>query len=148
MEVFLQLLLAVLLGGLVGLEREYKKKEAGLKTYTLVSLGAAFFTIIAFEIFNLAIDKAVTNFDPTRIISQIVLGVGFLGAGLIVYRQSHIEGLTTAAGLWVTAAIGMAVGVKFYLPAIFVTFLAIGILAGLRLIEEKFLKSKEDLDKK
>ena len=144
METFLQLILAAFLGGLVGLERECKKKGAGLRTYALVSLGAAFFTIIAFETLNLVTDKAGMGFDPTRIIGQIVLGVGFLGAGLIIYRQSQVEGLTTAAGLWVTAAIGAAVGTKFYLPAIFVSFLAIGILAGLRLIEEKFFGTKKD----
>lgn len=137
LEIIFQLLLAVLLGGLVGLEREYKRKEAGLRTYTLVSLGSAFFTIISFETFNYFLDKSTVSFNPSGIIGQIVLGIGFLGAGLIVYRQSHVEGLTTAAGLWVAAAIGSAVGARLYLSAIFVAFLTILILAGLRIIEEK-----------
>lgn len=142
MEILIQLILAAFLGGLVGLEREYKGKEAGLRTYALVSLGAALFTILSFEAFNLFVNKGVISFDPARIIGQIVLGVGFLGAGLIIFRGSRIAGLTSAAGLWVVAGIGTAVGIKFYFPAVFVTFLAIGILAGLRLVEEKFFHSK------
>ncbi len=144
-QIIVQLLLAAVLGGLIGLEREYKRKEAGLRTYSLVSLGAAFFTIISFETFRLLADQSGISFDPARIIGQIVLGIGFLGAGLIIFRGFHIEGLTTAAGLWVTAAIGVAVGAKLYFPAIFVSLLAIGILAGLRLVEEKvFGKSFEE----
>jgi putative Mg2+ transporter-C (MgtC) family protein len=136
-QVVLQLILAAILGGLMGLEREYKRKEAGLRTYSLVSLGAAFFTIISYQTFDLFSGKPAIDFDPTRIIGQIVLGIGFLGAGLIIFRGFHIEGLTTAAGLWVAAAVGVAIGARFYFPAIFVTFLTIGILAGLRLLEEK-----------
>jgi putative Mg2+ transporter-C (MgtC) family protein len=138
MEAIWQLLLAVLLGGLIGLEREYKRKEAGLRTYSLVALGAAFFVIISWRVTDFLIGQVRIDFDPSRIIGQIVLGVGFLGAGLIVFRGSHIEGLTTAAGLWVTAAVGVAVGAKLYFEAIFVSLLAIAILAGLRLVEEKF----------
>lgn len=144
MQVIFQLLLATLLGGLVGLEREYKKKEAGLRTYALVSLGSALFVIISFKSFALFAYQPGVNFDPARMIGQIVVGIGFLGAGLIIYRQFHLEGLTTAAGLWVVAAIGTAVGINLYFPAIFVTFLAIGILAGLRLIEEKVFGSKPE----
>lgn len=141
-QIFLQLLLATILGGLVGLEREYKKKEAGLRTYSLVSLGAALFTIISFQIFNFYIGKPGVNFDPSRIVGQIVLGVGFLGAGLIIFRGFRIEGLTTAAGLWVVAAIGVTVGIGLYFLAILVAFLALLILAGLRLVEEKFFESE------
>lgn len=136
-QIIIQLLLAAVLGGLMGLEREYKRKEAGLRTYSLVCLGAAFFTIISFEIFRSFNSQSGIDFDPARIVGQIVLGIGFLGAGLIIFRGSHIEGLTTAAGLWVAAAVGAAIGAKLYFPAVFVSFLAIGILAGLRLIEEK-----------
>ncbi len=137
MEIIIQLLLATGLGALIGLERECQKKEAGLRTYSLVCLGAAFFTIISFEVFKQFASHINIDFDPTRIIGQIVLGVGFLGAGLIIFRGFHIEGLTTAAGLWVTAAVGAAVGVKLYFAAIFVSLLSIGILAALRLVEDK-----------
>lgn len=142
-EIILQLLLAAFLGALVGLEREYKKKEAGLRTYSLVSLGAALFTIIAFQTSLALLEKPGVIFDPSRIIGQIVVGIGFLGAGLIIYRQFHIEGLTTAAGLWIVAGIGIAVAVKFYFIAIFSTILAIIILAGLMALEEKFMEENE-----
>jgi len=142
-RIIFQLMLAALLGGVVGFEREYKRKEAGLRTFSLVTLGAAFFTIISFEIFDLLLIKPGITFDPGRIIQAIAIGIGFIGGGLIIYRQFRVEGLTTAAGLWVTAAIGIAVGVQLYIPAIFVTFLTLGILAGLRLVEQKFFKDEE-----
>jgi putative Mg2+ transporter-C (MgtC) family protein len=142
-QMFFQLFLAALLGGLVGLEREYKRKEAGLRTYSMVSLASAFFTIISFAAF-FSFNQSSINFDPSRIIGQIVLGVGFLGAGLIIYRQTHVEGLTTAAGLWLVAAVGAAVGVKLYALAIFVALLAVGILSGLRLVEERVFGKKSE----
>lgn len=142
LQVIFQLILAALLGGLVGLEREYKKKEAGLRTFALVSLGSALFTIVSFGAFSVLSGESGVSFDPGRIAGQVVVGIGFLGAGLIIYRRFHVEGLTTAAGLWIVAAIGVAVGTKLYLPAVFTAFLAVGILAGLRLIEEKVFASK------
>lgn len=146
MEIFWQLVLATIFGGLIGLEREYNRKEAGFRTFTLVSLGAAFFTIVAFE--SVKVFAVSTAFDPSRIIGQIVLGIGFLGAGLIIYREFHVEGLTTAAGLWVTAAIGSAVGVKLYSLAIFTTILVLFVLTGLRPIEDRFIKSRLKREKK
>lgn len=143
METFIQLALATLLGGLVGLEREYNRKEAGLRTFALVSLGAAFFTIVAYSSLGLFFKEPPVGFDPTRIIGQIVLGVGFLGAGLIIFRESRVEGLTTAAGLWVAAAVGSAVGVKLYELAIFTTILVVVVFTCLRWFEDKFIKSKK-----
>jgi len=142
LEIIFQLFLASLFGGLVGIEREYKGKEAGFRTYTLVSLGAALFTIISNEsVFPFLGLKGIVV-DPARIVGQIVLGIGFLGAGLIIFRQSHIEGLTTAAGLWVTAGVGAAIGFHLYFPAIFVSFFTVLILAGLGIIEEKLFGKK------
>lgn len=131
------------MGGFVGIEREYKGKEAGFRTYTLVSLGAALFTITSVESFIPFLGATGIDVDPSRIVGQIVLGIGFLGAGLIIFRQSHIEGLTTAAGLWVTAGIGTAIGFHLYFPAIFVSFFTILILAGLGIIEEKLFGKKD-----
>lgn len=142
LEIIFQLFLASIFGGFVGIEREYKGKEAGFRTYTLVSLGAALFTIISVESFIPYLGVAGIDIDPSRIVGQIVLGIGFLGAGLIIFRQSHIEGLTTAAGLWVTAGIGTAIGFHLYFPAIFVSFFTILILAGLGIIEEKLFRKK------
>lgn len=142
-RIIFQLLLAALLGGLVGFEREYRKRAAGLRTHSLVCLGATLFTIISLEAFVTWLDKAGVSFDPSRVVSAIVLGVGFIGAGLIIYRRFRIEGLTTAAGMWVVAAIGVAIGVQLYLVAIFAAFLTLGVLAGLRVLEEKVLKREE-----
>lgn len=144
MEIILQLILAVLLGGLIGLEREIKRKEAGLQTYSLVALGTCLFTIIAFELFNFFIEKSGISFDPSRIIQAIAIGIGFIGAGVIFRQPSGIVGLTTAAGLWTTAAIGITVGAKFYFLAIFTTFLALLVLAGFGLIEEKIFSKGRD----
>jgi putative Mg2+ transporter-C (MgtC) family protein len=141
MEMIFQLLLAFALGSFVGLEREYKKKEAGLRTYSLVSLGAALLTLIALDGFETV---SGSGGDPVRVLQAVAIGIGFLGAGLIIHRQSYIEGLTTAAGLWVVAAIGMAVGAGLYFPAVFTALIAIGILSGLRLVEEKFFGTKPE----
>jgi len=142
LQLILQLLLAALLGGIIGLEREYKRKEAGLRTYSLVCLGSALFTMLSFEIFQEFNGTSGISFDPSRIIQAIAIGVGFLGAGIIILRETRVEGLTTAAGLWLVAAIGVAVGAGFYFPAVFTTLIGVGILTGLRLIEDKFFKKK------
>jgi len=141
-EILLQLILAVVLGGAVGLEREFLKKEAGLRTFILVCLGAALFTLISLKVSETSLGMIGIAFDPSRIIGQIVLGIGFLTAGLIIFRGARVEGLTTAAALWMTAAIGATIGAKFYFLAVFATFLTILILAGFRLIEEKLLRTK------
>jgi putative Mg2+ transporter-C (MgtC) family protein len=142
LRIFFQLLLALLLGGILGLEREYKKREAGLRTYALVSLGSALFTIIAFESFNILGGKEGLNFDPARIVQAIAIGIGFLGGGIIIYRRFHIEGVTTAAGLWIAAGVGIAVGAQFYWPAILTTLLTVSILIGFYWIEKKFFWKK------
>ncbi len=142
MEAFLQLALAALLGGLVGLEREFRKKEAGLRTYALVCLGSALFTIIGFNL--PIISGQPVSIDPSRIIQSVAIGVGFLGGGLIMRRQFRIEGLTTAAGLWVVAGIGVAIGAKLYSWAVFVAALTIGILFGLMVLERKIFGHKEE----
>jgi putative Mg2+ transporter-C (MgtC) family protein len=103
---------ALLIGFLVGLEREISKKPAGLRTHMLVSLASALFTILSF---SLAFGDGVA--DPTRIASQIVVGIGFVGAGVIISSGGQVRGVTTAASLWITAAMGMAVGLGEYLLA-------------------------------
>jgi putative Mg2+ transporter-C (MgtC) family protein len=142
MDPYYQILLAALLGAVIGLERQYKRKAAGLKTYSLVSLGSCLFVIISFLVVDDFLKHDLNNIslDPTRIIGQIVLGVGFLGAGLIILKSDHVEGLTTAAGLWVASSIGATVGAGFYSLAIFTTFLSLAILTLLRVIEEKFIE--------
>ncbi len=141
-QIVCQLLLATFLGALIGLEREYKRKEAGLQTYSLVALGTCLFTIISFALFNSFLAETGISFDPSRIIQAIAIGIGFIGAGVIFRQTSGIIGLTTAAGLWTTAAIGIAVGAGLYFLATLTTILAILILAGFGLLEEKIFKER------
>ena len=141
-ETVYQLILAIILGGLIGLEREYKRKGAGLQTYSLVALGTCLFTVISFELFDFFTVKSGISFDPSRIIQAVAVGIGFIGAGVIFQQASGVVGLTTAAGLWTTAAIGVAVGVKFYALALVATLAAILILTGFGLLEEKMFKEK------
>lgn len=103
-QMFVRLLTAVVLGALVGYERERAGKAAGVRTHGMVSLGAALFAVVSLHGFGNA-------GDPSRVAAQIVTGIGFLGAGAILHQRGNVHGLTTAAGLWVTAAIGLAVGV-------------------------------------
>jgi putative Mg2+ transporter-C (MgtC) family protein len=133
-EVFFQLILAVVLGGLIGLERELKKKGAGIQTYSLVSLGSCLFSLIAFSLGNLKI------IDPSPILVAIAVGMGFIGAGAIFRGETQVFGLTTAAGLWTVAAIGLAVGAKFYSLTIFSTVLVLIIFYFFGLLEERFFK--------
>ncbi|MGQ9543995.1 MAG: MgtC/SapB family protein [Candidatus Bathyarchaeia archaeon] len=127
LEVVTRLFLAFLFGGLIGLERELVDKPAGLRTHILVSLGSAQFTILSFYAFP--------GSDPSRIASYVVAGIGFIGAGTIIQTRERVVGVTTAASLWVTASIGMAVGVGFYFTATVVTvmtLLALGLTLVLR----------------
>lgn len=143
MEIIGQLFLATFLGAVIGLEREIKRKEAGLRTYSLVTLGTCLFTMVTFALIDLYGDKAGIILDPSRIIQAIAIGIGFIGAGVIFRQSGGILGLTTAAGLWVAAAIGIAIGAKLYFLAIFTTFLTVFILSAFGLLEEKILKTKE-----
>ena len=138
LEIFGQLLLAVILGSLIGLERELARKKAGMRTFALVALGSCLFSIIS----KLAFKEfwGVPGFDPSRIASQIVVGIGFIGAGSIIFYQSNVRGLTTAAGLWVSAAIGMAIGFKLYAIGIFAAMLTILVLVLLWVFEVKVVK--------
>lgn len=107
---FAELGLALLLSGLIGLEREIRQKSAGLRTYTLVGVGAALFTLVSKYGFADVLAPGRVVVDPSRVAAQIVTGVGFLGAGLIFVQRGSVRGLTTAAAVWVTAAIGAAAG--------------------------------------
>ncbi len=134
-QIFFQIILAAILGMAIGAEREHRHKSAGLRTYTLVSVGSALFTILS--IYGFSADGGKIAYDPSRIASQIVVGIGFIGAGIIVLRENKIEGLTTAASIWTTAAIGMAVGLGFYSLAIFVTVFILAVLLILSFLKEK-----------
>jgi putative Mg2+ transporter-C (MgtC) family protein len=135
-ELTLRIGLAAALGAAVGLERELREREAGLRTHLLVALGAALFTIVSAYAWS---DWSFSNrsgivFDPTRIAAQIVTGVGFLGAGAIIRQGLTVRGLTTAATLWAVAAIGMAVGAGYYAAAVITTVVVIVSLWPLRIL--------------
>ncbi|NCO80428.1 MgtC/SapB family protein [bacterium] len=147
-EIIGQLLLATFLGALIGVEREIKKKGAGLQTYSLVSLATCLFAIILFQFLNLFSGKD-TIFNLAGLIQAVAIGLGFIGAGVIFRQSSGIVGLTTAAGLWMAGAIGIATGAKLYFLAIFSTLLTLLILAGFGLLEEKlFEREKRKLERK
>lgn len=129
LSIFFQLFLAFLLGAFLGFEREWRRKAAGLRTYSLVALGACLFTVISLYGFHGA---GGTSLDPSRIASQVVVGIGFIGAGVIFSKGDAVRGLTTAAGLWLSAAIGVAVGVRMFAVALFATLLGVFILSALR----------------
>ena len=132
LRIIIQLLLAVFLGGLMGIEREYVGKAAGVRTFSLVSLAACLFTILSREAFNVFLGQEGISYDPSRMAGNVIIGIGFLGAGLIIFRGIKIEGLTTAAALWAVSAVGMAVGCRFYVIAIFAALLVVLILAVFR----------------
>jgi len=136
LDIFGRLALAALLGALIGIERELARKTAGIRTFALVALGSALFTIIPQVAF---MDYGV-GFDPSRMASQVVVGIGFIGAGMIVFHKTRVKGLTTAAGIWVAAAIGMSVAFRMYSVAIFATLITILILVFLWFIEHGILK--------
>lgn len=141
LEIFGQLALATVLGAIIGVERELARKTAGIRTFALVCLGSALFTVISQVAL---ISFAGTSYDPSRIASQVVVGIGFLGAGIIIFSGQKVRGLTTAAGLWVAAAIGMAVGYRFYPIAIFTTLLTVFVLVFLWFIEHTIIKKSDE----
>lgn len=122
LELVLRVLFACVIGGIIGAERSKKHKSAGVRTYIIVAIGAAIFTIVSkYGFLSIATEK--TRVDVSRVAHTIVTGVGFLGAGIIFSKGDKIQGMTTAAGIWVMAAIGIACGTGMYIPALGATFL-------------------------
>ena len=135
-EVVLRVVLAGIFGGAIGAEREIREREAGLRTHMLVSIGAALFTLVSaygFSDFRFSNASGIT-YDPTRIAAQVVTGIGFLGAGAIIRQGLSVRGLTTAASLWVVAAIGIATGAGYYSAAVITTVVVLVSLWPLRII--------------
>ena len=124
-EFVLRLFIAGILGSIIGLDREYRAKEAGYRTHFLVSLGSALLMIVSQHGFGGILDTPNVNLDPSRIASQVVTGIGFIGAGTIILHKQTVRGLTTAAGIWATSAIGLAVGAGMYELGISATILTL-----------------------
>jgi putative Mg2+ transporter-C (MgtC) family protein len=141
-DVLVRLLVAGILGGAIGAERELREHDAGLRTHTLVAVGSALFTIVsayAWTDFNFSARNGIT-YDPTRIAAQIVTGIGFLGAGAIIRQGLSVRGLTTAASLWVVAAIGMASGAGYYSGALVATIVVLVSLWPLRILAQRLFE--------
>ena len=118
-QVIIRIIMAGILGGLIGLERESLNKSAGFRTHILVCVGSALIMLVSQDLYQLY--QGVTNIDPGRIAAQVVSGIGFLGAGTIMREGATVKGLTTAASLWVVAGVGLALGAGFYFPALVTT---------------------------
>jgi putative Mg2+ transporter-C (MgtC) family protein len=138
-ELLLRLVLALVLGALIGLDRRLRSKPAGLRTMSLVSLGSATFTLVGLTAMMQLVEaeqgagfEAMVRLDTSRVIAGIVGGIGFLGAGAIIQSRGRVQGLTTASGIWMTAAIGVATGLGQYVLALAATFLAYVVLVLLR----------------
>jgi putative Mg2+ transporter-C (MgtC) family protein len=135
LDIAARLLVATLLGGVVGMERERLDRPAGLRTYMLVSLGSALFGVIS--VFGFASPN-----EPSRVAAQVVTGIGFLGAATVFRTGNTVLGLTTAAGIWTVAAIGLAAGVGLYVPAVVVTLLSVFVLYYVKKVERSLDKQK------
>lgn len=140
MDMALRLLTAMLFGMTLGIERAIAGKTAGVRTYALVSMGAALFVIVSIVVSGWYAESGSVSIDPLRMASQVIVGIGFLGAGLIVFKESHLSGLTTAAGLWITAGIGMSVGFGLFFPALVATLITLFVFTVLWFIEERYVE--------
>lgn len=142
-EIILRLLLAAFLGGLVGLEREAEDKPAGLRTHILVCLGSTLVMLISIYIYEAIKLPPQQRADPARIAAQVVVGIGFLGAGTIIRFGSSVRGLTTAATIWTVSAIGLALGCGFYIGAFTTTLIVLIVLFVFERIEKVFIKKRK-----
>ena len=153
-EIIIRILMALIIGGLIGYERELQNRAAGLRTHILVCLGATIISLLQIEIGNQAIDMISSNeklyevikVDYGRLGAQVITGVGFIGAGAIIHNRGNIKGLTTAATLWIVACLGLSIGMGGYFISIFSTIIIFITLVFLKRIEDKFI-SKNTLEK-
>jgi putative Mg2+ transporter-C (MgtC) family protein len=138
LDFIIRIFVAAILGGLIGLEREYRAKEAGFRTHFLVALGSALFMILSAYGFEGALVSPEHRLDVSRIAAQVVTGIGFIGAGTIIFQKNAVRGLTTAAGVWVVAAIGLTCGAGMYILATAATVLVLVGLEAFNIILHKF----------
>lgn len=139
MEIIKRLILSAFLGGLIGMEREVNNRPAGLRTHILVCIGSTLIMLVSFDGF---VRTGLPLGDPARLAAQVVSGIGFLGAGTIMRTGNNINGLTTAASLWVSAGIGLAIGVGYYVGAILTSSIALVTLMSLGVFEKRFIGKK------
>jgi putative Mg2+ transporter-C (MgtC) family protein len=139
----IRLAIAAALGALIGFEREFHTAEAGLRTHILISVAAALFTILAFEIFHTIQDASHTNPDPIRAVEAVTAGIAFLGAGAIFRSGAGVQGLTTGAGMWLAGAVGVATSLGYYLISAGVAILAVVVMAALRVLAHHIIRRKD-----
>ncbi|PIQ90387.1 MAG: hypothetical protein COY80_04790 [Candidatus Pacebacteria bacterium CG_4_10_14_0_8_um_filter_42_14] len=137
-EMIVRLLLTLFLSGLIGLERQVHRRDAGLRTHILVALGSCLIMLTSLYVFDIYKDRV--SLDPARIAAGVITGIGFLGAGTIIREPERVRGLTTAASLWVVAGIGLAVGIGFNKVAVYTTVLVLIVLHFLRFAEGSLAK--------
>ena len=144
LAIFYKLGMAVICGALIGTERVISHKDAGMRTYALVAMGAALFVIVSDTLVHLYMSQGTPVGDPLQIPSMIISGIGFIGAGMIIFRESNVTGLTTAAGFWVAAGIGMACGYGLYIPAAMATLITLFVFIVLWHVEQQIKKISWD----
>jgi putative Mg2+ transporter-C (MgtC) family protein len=142
LNIVLRICLATVLGAIVGVERERSERAAGLRTHAVVALGAAVFMLASAYGFKDVLGAPAVVLDPSRVAAQIVTGIGFLGAGAIIFQHEMVRGLTTAASIWVVAAIGMAVAGGMYVLSISGTGLTLLVLAALKRLENRWFRDR------
>ena len=152
-EYILSIVIAALLGGAIGLEREYRSKEAGFRTHFLVGLGSGLLMVLSMHGFDgyESVPGVIIQRDPARMAAQVVSGIGFIGAGTIIFQKNVVKGLTTAAGLWVTSAIGMTASAGMYAVATAATIMVLVCLEGMNFIHHHIFKHRHqefDVDDK
>ena len=143
-EFILTIFIAAMLGGAIGFEREYRSKEAGFRTHFLVGLGSALFMVLSMHGFDGFEGQpgVIIQRDPARMAAQVVSGIGFIGAGTIIFQKNVVKGLTTAAGLWVTSAIGMTAGVGMYALATAATIMVLVCLEAMNFLHHRVFKHR------
>jgi len=140
-SILVRLILSAVLGGVIGMERELHRHEAGLRTHILVCMGSSLIMLTSLYVFD--IYKGINVVDPSRIAAGAITGIGFIGAGAIIRAGMSVKGLTTAASLWITAAVGLAVGCGFYLAGILASLISVIVLLFLGNVEKKLLGKEE-----
>lgn len=142
--ILVRLLIAAMLGGMIGWERGAEAGTAGLRTHILIALAAALFTTLAFEIYHEALEGGSNNPDPIRSIEAVTAGIAFLGAGAIFQQRGSVQGLTTGAGMWLAGAVGVTAAQGYYLIALVVAVFAVIVLAALRAFSHKVVNADNE----
>lgn len=142
--ILIRLLIAAVLGGMIGWERGAEAGTAGLRTHILIALAAALFTTLAFEIYREALEGGSNNPDPIRAIEAVTAGIAFLGAGAIFQQRGSVQGLTTGAGMWLAGAVGVTAALGYYVIALVVAVFAVIVLAALRAFSHRVVSARND----